>query len=85
MFFFFSAGAVHPAGSVSRCGGGGAGREAQAPVVGGLANAGPRPAQPGRGGPGESGRTREKTSRNRNEEMGEQRLKGGTKIDNILE
>lgn len=55
---FVSAGAVHPAGSVPRCGGSRDGREAQHPLVGRLANFGSRPAQPGRGGPGESVRTR---------------------------
>lgn len=51
-----SAGAVYSAGSVPRCGGRRDGPEAPPPVVGGLADSGPHPAQPGRAGPGESGR-----------------------------
>lgn len=65
MFFFVSAGAVHPAGGVPCCGGGRDGREAQPPVVGGLANSGPRPAQPGRSGPGESVTTLQKQTETR--------------------
>lgn len=79
--FFVPAGAVHPAGGVPRRGGSRDGREAQPPVVGGLANAGPRPAQPGRGGPGESVRSRQK-KQNRNKKMAfwaEQSLKGEEK------
>lgn len=48
-----SAGADHLTGSVSRREGCRDGREVPPPVVGGLADSGPCPAQPGRGGPGE--------------------------------
>lgn len=78
-----SAGAVHFAGGVSRCGGRWDGPEAPPPVVGGLADSGPGPAQPGRGGPGESGRTLQKKSKI----MGiptEPRVKGGLQIINML-
>ncbi|CAF88865.1 unnamed protein product, partial [Tetraodon nigroviridis] len=62
--------AVHAAGSVPCRGGGRDGREAGPPVVGGLADAGPRPAQPGGGGPGESGRTRQKTPKKETTDTG---------------
>lgn len=65
LHFFSSAGAVHPAGSVPRRGGGRDGREAQPLVVGGLANSGPCPAQPGRSGPGKFVRTLQKTTETR--------------------
>jgi len=51
--FFLSTGADPSPGSVSRGEGGGDGGEVPPPVVGGLADSGPRPAQPGGGGPGE--------------------------------
>lgn len=50
---FLSTGTDHPAGVVPRCEGSGAGGEVPPPVVGGLADSGPCPAQSGRGGPGE--------------------------------
>lgn len=49
------AGAHHPAGGLPGGDGRRDGGEAAAAVVGGLADAGPRAAQPGRGGPGECG------------------------------
>lgn len=49
----FSAGTDHSAGSVPCCAGSRDGSEASSSLVGGLADPGPCPAQPGRGGPGE--------------------------------
>lgn len=50
-----STGTDHSAGSVPSCEGSGDGSEAPPPLVGGLADSGPCPAQPRRGGPGEYG------------------------------
>lgn len=81
VFFLPSAGAVHPAGSVPRRGGSRDGREAQPHVLGGLANSGPRPAQPGRSRPGESVRTlQERTGKRK----GHSEQTGGWKEEQIL-
>lgn len=53
----FSTGTDHSAGSVPRCEGSRDGGEIPSPLVGRLADSGPRPAQPGGGGPGECDRT----------------------------
>lgn len=50
-----STGTDHFAGSVPCCEGWRDGSEIKPPLVGGLADSGPRPAQPWRGGPGEYG------------------------------